>query len=125
MLIVFELMSLEAALELVLELLLYGVVDCLFGTLVSSIGAPFDVGSGSAGGAAANAPAAISASASPPASNVGERVFKIFMGLLLLKRRIKAHQPWISKQRFDAAGMRVHSRGKSTRLLSAIRGRGT
>src|SRR5439155_11165327 len=79
MLIVCELMSLDVLFEDLLELLLYGVVDCVFGTVVSSIGVPFDVGSGSAGGLAAKAPAAISANASPPASNVGERVCNVFM----------------------------------------------
>jgi len=72
MLIVCELMSLDVALEPVLELL-YGLVDVDVGILLSSIGV-FDEGSGSAGGDAANVPPAISASVRPPARNSGERL---------------------------------------------------
>jgi len=80
MLIVRELRSLDVAteVELVLELL-YGVVDCDVFDVASSIGTPLEVGSGSGGGLAANALAALSASARPPARNMGECLRDVFM----------------------------------------------
>src|SRR5947209_19981105 len=104
--IVFELMSLDVwfVLRMLLELLelfelLYGVVDCVFGTLVSSIGVPLDVGSGSAGGEAAKAPAAASASASPPARNVGERVCNVFMACSCSGEESRRITPRLPKRR--------------------------